>query len=461
MVFDCVNRLRLWIVAFLLFLAPACTKSPEEGSRVNFLLLNDVIEPVDQVVSTDSLLDFYPSSTNADVYIEGRLSLKFPPDIQGKYGVDLSDGSFYLLKSGTDSIIVGGKISLTDSSVDFLPNYDLLPNTSYSVFFDIDYRKNPRNIKFPKKRLRFLAKFSTRGHTEYSIGRNATTVAAFPRDGTKTVQMGNNIYSYGGWTPDPLLTFNDVYRSSGGLSPWEHLKDAPWFPRHTFGLGKIDSTLYIFGGDAFNDSFDVWRSGDGENFEVVPQVDGGNPGRRILYGSLVHNNKLMVVGGQRSVELNQGLDDVWSSADGSAWKKLSSGNTFLGKNIAGSVASFNGEIWVVGGGYYKHPDSRIQWSSEVYSSPDGINWQRHPDGPWAGRQFADLCVWNNCLWMICGAQGHNLREIWFMRRDGSWEYVPPPAQFEARHATGVTVYNDQLVVTNGNLHNDCWVIKRK
>ena len=461
MVFDFVNKLTLWFIVFLLFLASSCRKSPEEFSTVNFLRLGDAIEPVDYVVSTDSLLDFAPSGTNTAVYIESRIKLTFPADMKKEFGIEISTGVFQLIKSGRDSVSVGGTITLSDSSVDFLPNYDLIPNTAYSVFFDIDYLKNPRNKKFPKKRLRFLANFTTRGETEYSIGRNATTVAAFRRDGTKTVQMGDYLYSYGGWIPVPDESLNDFYRSTGDLSRWDKVGNAPWFPRHTFGLGKIDSTLYIFGGDALNDSFDVWRSGDGENFEIVPQIDGENPGRRMLYGSVVHNNELMVLGGQKALELNEGLDDVWSSPDGRVWKKLSSGNTFLGKNITGSVASFNREIWVVGGGYYKNPNSNVQWSNEVYSSPDGIHWQRHPDAPWTGRQYADVCVWNNCLWMVGGAKGENLRDIWLMRRDGSWEYVDPPAEFEPRHATALTVYNDQLILTNGNLHNDCWVIKRK
>ncbi len=462
MVFDIDNKLTLWFfVAFLLFFSPACTKTEEDDSRVNFFLASDAIEPVDFVVNTDSLLDFSPFSTNNDVYIEGQIRLNFPSDLKEKFDINLSTGTFLLLRSGSDSIIVGGTVTLTDTSVDFLPNYDLLPNTSYSVFFDIDYRQNPRNIKMPKKRMRFLSKFTTRGATEYSILRNATTVAAFRRDGTKTVQMGAYLYSYGGWIPEPNETFNDIYRGGGDLSRWDKVGNAPWFPRHTFGLGKIDSTVYVFGGDVLNDSFDVWKSGDGESFEIVPQVEGQNPGRRVLYGSTVHHKELMVLGGQRTLELNEGLDDVWSSPDGSSWKKLSSGNTFLGKNITGSVASFNGEIWVVGGGYYKDPNSNVQWSNEVYSSPDGIHWQRHPDAPWAGRQYADVCVWNNCLWMVGGAIGENLREIWLMRRDGSWEYVDPPAEFEPRHATALAVYNDQLVLTNGNLQNDCWVIKRK
>ena len=167
------------------------------------------------------------------------------------------------------------------------------------------------------------------------------------------------------------------------------------------------------------------------------------------------------MGGQSNTdELNAGLTDVWSSGNGAVWIKIADNKDFLGKNISGSVVSFNGKIWIIGGGYYGHPDSSVRWSNHVYSSPDGITWIREDDAPWVARQFADVCVWDNKLWMVGGHNGQNLADIWYMNKNGTWVQYTPSNLFTARHATAVAAYNDNLVISCGDLNNECWVIRK-
>jgi leucine-zipper-like transcriptional regulator 1 len=154
------------------------------------------------------------------------------------------------------------------------------------------------------------------------------------------------------------------------------------------------------------------------------------------------------------------LYDVWSSQNGLVWKKIADSLDFLGKNITGNVTSFNGRIWVVGGGYYRHPDTAIRWTNKIYSSADGANWRQEPDGPWKGRQYADVCVWDNRLWMIGGHRGGNLAEIWYMNKNGEWIEYTPPNLFTARHASAVGLYNNKLVIACGDYNNECWVIEK-
>jgi hypothetical protein len=251
-----------------------------------------------------------------------------------------------------------------------------------------------------------------------------------------------------------------VYRSTGDLSSWEQLPNAPWHRRHTFGIGKIDSTVYIFGGDHLYNEFDVWRTNDGQTFEQVTESLDNTIGRRLLYGACVHNNKLFVLGGQSALDHESVLTDVWVSDDGANWSQIARDKQFLGKNISGAVASFNGRIWVVGGGKYANDDAGKSWTNHIYSSKDGKNWRREKDAPWSGRQYHDVYVWDNKLWVVGGHNGKNLADIWYMKRDGKWVKFETPPGFEARHATALAEYNNQLVIACGNYHNDCWVIKR-
>jgi hypothetical protein len=93
---------------------------------------------------------------------------------------------------------------------------------------------------------------------------------------------------------------------------------------------------------------------------------------------------------------------------------------------------------------------------------DGITWNQEPDFPGTERSYTDVIVWDNKLWVICGYNHHesNTRSIWYMKRDGTWSEYTPPQGFIGRHATGVGVYNNKLVITCGNYNNDCWVIEK-
>lgn len=368
---------------------------------------------------------------------------------------------------------VKGKTEVSNAEIIFTPNLELGPLENYKVLVKMvvktasnDTRIVHVNGGIPSLRkdtthLNFSWRFTTRKAYSYSMHKTSSWVTLFNRDGNKVMQVGDYLYSYGGWTADPLESHNDVYRSTGDLTEWEQVHDAPWVGRHTYGIGKLDSNLYIFGGDHLSEVFDVWKTVNGVDFSQVTQDMQSRMGPRLMYGACVHNSKLYILGGQSSGEEGAGLTDVWAGFNGALWKRIASGLPFLGKNISGCAASFNGRIWVVGGGYYTDNFSSRVYTNEIYSSEDGITWQREPDGPWLGRQYADLCVWNNRLWMIAGCNTANLSDIWYMTDDGEWHELETPADFEPRHASGVGVYNDKLVIVCGNYHNDCWVIEKQ
>jgi hypothetical protein len=404
-----------------------------------------------------SLLSIAPADRDTAVDMNSPITI-----FCNREGAKMSGVSFVLRHGSAE---VNGKLEIKDNSVVFTPEVNLKPNTVYNFQFKATVRSTSLNRENPVTLTPIEENwsFTTMGWPQYLMERTSQTVTDFARDGAKMIQVGDYLYFYGGWKGFEYYSesFNDIYRSSGDLSVWEKLPEAPWEGRHTFGLGKIDSTVYVYGGDQNSTVFDVWKSGDGENFsEVTPDL-GSTIGERVLYGACTHNNKLFIMGGQRGTDDEfEGLDDVWTSDDGREWKMIATGLDFLAKNISGGVASFNNKIWVVGGGYYQDSEPGERWTNRIYSSPDGINWKQEPDAPWIGRQYGDVCVWDNKLWVIGGNDGKNLNEIWYMNRDGSWVQYEPSNLFTARHASAVAVYNDQLVIACGDQSNECWVIKR-
>lgn len=393
-----------------------------------------------------------PAQNDSGVATEGRIKVL----IKGSRIINATLRKFTL--SLGDSIIPGTIIN-TDTSIEFSPDNKLKAYIKYTAEINatIEYAGGDSTSQTNFTDVDSAWSFTT---YPYVMTKRSDRVSDFDRDGSKLMQMGEYLYMYGGWTAYPLQSYNDIYRSKGDLSEWEKLEDAPWRGRHTFGIGKIDSVLYVFGGDNLADNFDAWKSTDGYTFipariNMVSMV-----GNRILYGACSHNDKLFVLGGQGSLELDKGLSDVWSTPDGKKWTKIASGKDFLAKNISGSVVSYNGKIWVVGGGYYKHPIDFVRWTNEVYSSPDGTKWKKERDAPWLGRAYTDVCVWDNKLWMIGGDNHGNLADIWYMDSKGVWTEFETPDDYIARHATAVGVYNDQLVIACGNYHNDCWTITK-
>lgn len=411
-------------------------------------------------------LKYFPEmgSDSTDLNSDVEISLDF------QEGLNVDGGSIKVLKNNKE---VAGKTKVSKTEITFTPDQELSPLTNYIVRAQLvlkkigdDSRQVTRNgdARLPDLKdtthLVVSWNFTTRGNYSYIMGRTNRWVTNSYRDGNKIIQMGDFLYSYGGWTADPLQSYNDVYRSSGDLTQWERLPDASWEGRHTYGIGKKDSTLFIFGGDILSTIFDVWKSVDGINFTPVSQDLGSLLGPRILYGACAHNSKLYIMGGQSGLGMDSAVTDVWMSANGGIWRQIAKDLPFLGKNISGSVTSFNGRIWVVGGGYYRSNDLFQRYTNSVYSSSDGVNWKREPDAPWTPRQYGDLCVWNNRLWMVGGYNEQNLSDIWYMTADGDWHKFETPPEFDPRHASGVGVYNDKLVIVCGNYHNDCWVIEK-
>jgi hypothetical protein len=286
------------------------------------------------------------------------------------------------------------------------------------------------------------------GQFEMTIKSNHVT--DFLRDGTRMMQIGKYMYSFGGWANPPEESYHDIYRSKD-LITWEKRPDAPWHGRHVFGVAKLAEAVYVIGGDNLHSQFDVWKTFDGENWTQLADNILGN---RIYYGCSAHNGYLYIVGGS-------GYSDVWRSTDGSNWAKIADNISFLnGENFSGSLVSFKGKLWMVCGGGSGGGTGTARKS--VWSSADGITWMQEPDFAGTPRYYTDVCVWDNKLWVVGGYSDEesNIKSIWYMDKKGKWTELQTPADYLGRHATGVASFYNQLVITCGSYNNDCWAIEK-
>ncbi|MDH4070063.1 MAG: T9SS type A sorting domain-containing protein [Ignavibacteria bacterium] len=127
----------------------------------------------------------------------------------------------------------------------------------------------------------------------------------------------------------PRTYFNDVWKSADGRD-WVQLTDsAAWAPRAGAILKVKDDSMYLFGGEFgftceplpfcdppyFND---VWRSSDGVTWEVVTDSAAWSP--RPGHHVAVIGDKFVLFGG---FGLLANPIDMWVSTDGATWDLMS------------------------------------------------------------------------------------------------------------------------------------------
>jgi hypothetical protein len=131
--------------------------------------------------------------------------------------------------------------------------------------------------------------------------------------------------------------------------------------------------------------------------------------------------------------------------------------------IGGSVV-FKDKIWILGGGTYdtKARPTRL-FFNDVWSTSDGVNWEKHPDAPWNPRQYHEVAVWDNRMWVMEGyhVSSGNRKDVWHSADGITWHEVKN-TPWAPRHAASVYVHDDALwMVAGNNMTSDVWKLVRK
>jgi len=315
-----------------------------------------------------------------------------------------------------------------------------------------------------------------------------TEKAAFaPRDGAGALVLGGKMWLIGGWNPGdrkhfPRICNNEVWSSRDGAA-WTLEKpntfldktfdgERDWEGRHTAGYVVFRDKLWIVGGDVNQGHyhFDVWRSADGKTWELVNKGRKVPWGPRALHYTVVFRDKIWVLGGQTLPSFVPGDEtfyrDVWTSADGVKWEKVTPTEPcWSARGMIGGSAVFRGRIWVLGGGTYDTPKRpQRQYYNDVWSSADGVKWERHVVfAPWEPRQYHEVAVFDGRLWVLegySGAQG-NRQDVWYSADGVNW-YEVPNTPWQPRHAASVFVHDRALwMVAGNNMQSDVWKLQRR
>jgi N-acetylneuraminic acid mutarotase len=299
-----------------------------------------------------------------------------------------------------------------------------------------------------------------------------TDEAAFaPRDGAGALVFQNQMWLLGGWNPSDKKFFPHVCNSEVWSTPdgktWALQTHADWEGRHTAGYAVHDDKMWIVGGDPIQGHYqnDVGHSSDGTYWQ---QATASVPwGPRALHYTVAFENKLWIMGGQTTPqfapETEAFYNDVWNSADGKNWQRVIEHAPWSPRGMIGGSAVFKDEIWLLGGGTYDTPNRPTRdFFNEVWSTPDGENWQRHADAPWTPRQYHDVAVFDDKMWALEGynQDGGNRKDVWYSDDGKTWHEVPD-TPWAPRHAASVFVFQNALwMVAGNNMTSDVWKLER-
>ena len=315
---------------------------------------------------------------------------------------------------------------------------------------------------------------------------NVTPKAPFaPRDGAGALTFQGKMWLLGGWNPGDKASFprvcnNEVWSSADGKA-WTLEKpntfldakfnvSADWEGRHTAGYVTFREKMWIVGGDANQGHYqnDVWNTADGKSWSLANKNRDVPWGPRVLHYTLAFKDKIWVIGGQTLPAFAPAAEvfyrDVWNSADGLNWQKVEPREPYWPQRgmIGGSVV-FKNEIWILGGGTYDTPKiPERKFYNDVWSSPDGIHWKlRVEKAPWEPRQYHDVAVFDERMWVLEGWNKKNRNDVWYSADGIQWHEVPN-TPWKPRHAASVFVHDGALwVVTGNNMESDVWKLVRE
>jgi hypothetical protein len=289
--------------------------------------------------------------------------------------------------------------------------------------------------------------------------------ASFPDwyDGIGTAVFEEKMIVFGGW--NSAVSYDTVYESSDYGVTWTVRGNLPYAVHTPAYVNASDGYTYIIGGDYLNTNAErssVYRTKDFLTFEL--RTSSSPFGDRVLHAAAELNGVLYCGGGQfHTLNAVDGLfTDLYKSEDGGVtWTLVSNTLTFMGKNISGSLRTFNNRIYLVGGGIYDNIVSNKTFDKEVYSTADGINWFQEEDIPMVGMQYLNTFVWDGKLWIAGGSvNALNLNHTAFMDKSGKWHDYLPPILISPNHAAGTLTFRDKAYVILGNNTNIVWVLER-
>lgn len=248
---------------------------------------------------------------------------------------------------------------------------------------------------------------------------------------------------------DQFEVADDIWSSTDGATWIKETNNADFSSRGEHGAVVFNDKMWVVAGvdNEGNLLNDVWSSENGVDW--VLETDNASFPPRYEHALTVFQNKLWLIGGNDS---RYEFDDIWMSEDGINWELITDDAEFPARYEHCSIV-FNDRIYVIGG-INSNQGSGFGALNDVWSSPDGINWEIETvDAEFSPRWGHSTTVLNGEIWIIGGLGGGRKNDVWSSKNGIDWieeSVITPEYPLTSRFNHSTVTYMNQLVLIGGN-----------
>ena len=291
----------------------------------------------------------------------------------------------------------------------------------------------------------------TRWNAIYGIGFNQRYDAG-------SAQLGERWYFVGGeMKPGAALPQGGIeYFYTDDVHSWDgnlyrrHTPYGPFFSG-TPNVLAMNDRLYMIGShDGVRAEESTYVSIDGNHWELAPNSIGPQPPGRIGSAFVVHGGKLWVLGGgwETGDPAFEAIpsQDVRNSPDGGTWDAVSRGG--YGDRYRHAAVSFKNKLFVIGGSEGLFP------LNDVYSSSDGIRWDRVTNAAAFAPRFGHrVVVFNGRMWLYGGTDGVNrFSDAWSSDDGLTWQQESTFIPYVDRLGMSMVVHDGRVWMMGGRYY---------
>ncbi len=287
-----------------------------------------------------------------------------------------------------------------------------------------------------------------------------------PRDSQAEFVFRDRLWIMGGWFDSNSAPPRDVWSSKDGRE-WKLVnKQAPWLHSDLPMNTTFQDKMWLMGGwhngrlPGHSASNQVWASTDGNEWKQVTKATAWTP--RIAGTVVEFRDRMWLLGGTENYYFGDEKslkNDVWSSQDGSDWKRETANAGWSPRAYHQSVV-LNDRVYVLGGGNYV-PGYHAK--NDVWSSQDGVQWTCETESaPWSPRLWFSAAVYRGRMWVLGGWSNNpakNWGDVWHSQDGKAWQKLETKTCWKERHEHSVFVFQDKLWVAGGHaqpLSSEVW-----
>jgi hypothetical protein len=290
-----------------------------------------------------------------------------------------------------------------------------------------------------------------------------------PRDSSGEMVYQDRLWILGGWFDSFAAPPRDVWSSADGKN-WQLVtQEAPW--KHSdLGMTLVFADKMWFMGGWYNGrlpghsaSSEAWSSSDGKTWEQATAKAGWSP--RLASAVVEFKGKMWILGGTENYYFGDDKslkNDVWTSSDGKTWQQATGSAPWSPRAYHQAVV-LNDKIYVLGGGNYV-PEYHAK--NDVWSSADGIHWEKVTSAaPWHERLWFPAVVYRDQMWVLGGWSNNpskNWQDVWYSRDGKEWKQLVSQTVWKERHEHSAYVFQDKIWIAGGHaqpLSNEVWSLE--